>query len=152
MITVEFIHNGYKVTVSGESANDVELDVTESRHVLSQLPPAVASRAVDTLPEVSRAVEDADVTPMGNKSSFQEIIPVTSIEKADLRGGRTAWKVRGGKYELWGVMLYPDTCTFKDNIAPTMIQNEVVSGLEALIIEQGGKKRVAAVRRKAASV
>jgi hypothetical protein len=86
---------------------------------------------------------------MGNGSSFQEIIPVTAIEKADLRGGKKAFKVRGGKYEDWGVMMYPDTCIFKDNIVPSMVMNEVVSGLEALVIKKDGKLRVAALRRKA---
>lgn len=151
MIKVSFIFNGYNVECSGEDIRSVELDIIESRVMLHSLPPAVhpvqpGSSQVTTLPEVGKqggpSVSAAD----------HEIIPVTKITEEKTRNGSKMYKIIGGKYDAYGVALYPDTCLFKDGIVPTMIMNEVVSGLEALIITQDGKKRVAALRRKAASV
>lgn len=152
MIKVSFIYNGYAVEVTSDTPDALELDIVESRAVLHRMPPAIHPVADQLPPRVTDKQGSADVTPMGNNSEFQEIIPVTAITKESGRGGKTFFKVRGGKYEDWGVCLYPDTCIFKDNIVPTMIQNEVVSGLEALVVKQDGKLRVKALRRKAASV
>lgn len=151
MIKISFVYNNYQCEVTGESANAVEMDIVETKAMLHQMPPAVAVSS-HTVGATSTPVQPGEsVTPMGNGSAFQEIIPVTAIEKTELRGGRKAFKVRGGQYETFGVMLYPDTCIFKDNLVPTLIMNDVVSGLEALVVKKDGKLRVAALRRKVAN-
>ena len=45
-------------------------------------------------------------------------------------------------------MLYPDACNFQDGLVPSMIANEVVSGLMMAVAVVDGKKRVIAIRRK----
>lgn len=152
MFKVSFIYNGYSAEVTNDTPDALELDIVELRNVLHRLPPAIHAVAPQLPPRVIDGQGSADVTPMGNGSEVQEIIPVTAITKESGRGGKTFFKVRGGKYEDWGVCLYPDTCIFKDNIVPSLLQNEVVSGLEALVVKQDGKLRVKALRRKAASV
>ena len=152
MFKVSFVYNGYQAEVTNETPDGLELDIIECRNVLHRLPAAIRP-----VPVPEPAASDRPASVAGQSASVavapgNEIIPVTSIEKTTLRNGKTAFKVRGGQYDVFGVMLYPDTCIFKDNIAPTMIMNEVVSGLEALVIKQGGKLRVAALRRKGADV
>jgi len=152
MIKVSFVYNNYSVEIEGETASDVEMDIVETKAMLHQMPAAVRP-----VPPVSSGSDAGSSVPVssGNASderADQEIIPVASIEKTTLRRGEIAYKVRGGKYDTFGVMLYPDTCIFKDGLVASLIMNDVVAGLEAKIIRQDGKLRVAALRRKQASV
>lgn len=152
MFKVEFIYNGYKAEVTSDTPSALEMDIVECRTVLHRLPPGIPPRPIVVDDATSKPAVAGDVTHMGSGGSSQEIVPITSIEKTKTKTGGMAFKCRGGKYETFGVMMYPDTCLFKDNIEPTMIMNDVVSGLEMLVAKVGGSLRVKAVRRKQVSV
>lgn len=149
---ISFVYNGYHAKVTSETIDTLELDIVECRVVLHSLPPAI--RPVSDASSNSMT-EDKTPSPDGKDQDTAgqgKIIPIVSIKEEKTRNGSKMYKVLGGEYEVWGVALYPDTCIFRDNLNKETFLNDVVSGLEAYVVKQDGKLRVAAVRRKQASV
>jgi hypothetical protein len=149
--TIGFICNGYTATIETDDVSGLEMDIVEARTALMNLPAAVTIRSgYDPQPvgeSASTKKSDSDETV----SPDWEVVPVTSIKEETAKAGGKLFKCFGGKYETWGVALWPDTCDFKDGLIPSMLMNSVVSGLEMLVVVQGGKRRVAKIRRRVAT-